>query len=65
MVNNQTEFSDKFTKEAQKIELKYKKFQGELIVEGYSELKNLYLKNVKNIDKITLKDLPQLQECII
>jgi hypothetical protein len=65
MVNNQKEFNEKYPKEIKKIEIKRKKFAGQLVVEDYPELENLNFKEVISIDKITLKDLPQLQECAI
>ena len=68
MVNNQIEFNEKYNnnKEVEEIEIKRNRnFQGELVIEDYSELKKLYLRNIRSIEKITLKNLPQLQECTI
>lgn len=65
MVNNQNEFNKEYSKEIEEIELENKDFEGQLIIEGYSELKDLYLRVMKSIDKITLKNLTQLQECTI
>jgi hypothetical protein len=67
MVNNQNDFNEKYNcKEVKEIEIRRNRnFQGELIIENYSELENLNLKDVKNVDKIILKDLPRLRECAI
>lgn len=66
MVNNQKEFNENFSKETKEIKLKHKtKFQGQLVIEDYSELEKIYLRDIKNIEKIELKNLPQLQECTI
>jgi hypothetical protein len=67
MVNNQEWFDNNHQnkKEVKEIELKYKKFQGQLIVENYPELEKLHLQNIKNIDKIVLKNLENLEECTI
>jgi len=67
MVNNQNEFNEKYNnKEIKEIEIKRNRnFQGELVIEDYLELKSLNLRDVKSIEKITLKNLPQLQECAI
>jgi hypothetical protein len=66
MVKNQIEFNEKCPKESKEIEIENKKsFEGQLIVEDYPELRELYLHSVKNIEKITLKNLTQLQECTI
>jgi hypothetical protein len=66
MVNNQNEFNKKYSKEVKKIEVKRNRnFQGRLVVEDYSELEILNLRDVRSIDKIILKNLPQLQECTI
>ncbi|CAI2161631.1 15281_t:CDS:2 [Funneliformis geosporum] len=61
MVNNQNEFNEKFSnKKVKQIEsLHNRSFQGELIIEDYSELKILNLREVTNIDKIILKNLPK------
>jgi len=67
MVNNQEQFNEKYpNKETKEIEItRNRNFQGELIVEDYSELKTLNLREVKNIDKVILKNLVKLQECTI
>ncbi|CAG8504554.1 9730_t:CDS:2 [Ambispora gerdemannii] len=66
MVKNQNEFNEKFNdKEIDEIEIKRKKFEGQLIIKDYSKLEEIYLYNVSSIDKITLKDLPQLEKCTI
>jgi len=67
MVNNQIEFNEKFSnKEIKEIEItRNRNFQGELILEDYSELEKLNLRDVKTIDKIILKNLLRLQECTI
>ena len=68
MVNNQIEFNNKyFDKEIIKeikIEDEYD-FEGQLFVADYLNLEKLYLHDVDRIEKITLKNLPQLQECTI
>lgn len=65
-INNQEEFNTKYGKEIKEIEIKRNRnFKGELVIENYSELWKLSLREVKNIDKVTLKNLPQLQECTI
>jgi len=67
MVNNQKEFNEKYnSKEIKEIEIKRNRnFQGELTIEDYLELKNLNLRDVKSINKITLKNLFKLQGCTI
>ena len=67
MVNNQTEFNEKYNnKEVTEIELKYKtKFQGQLVIENYLELEKLCLQDVRSVDKVVLKNLTKLQECTI
>ena len=66
MVNNQTEFNEKYPKELKKIEIKRNRnFQGELVIEDYPELENLNLRDIRSIEKVTLKNLPQLQDCTI
>ncbi|WNE41189.1 MAG: hypothetical protein mread185_000646 [Mycoplasmataceae bacterium] len=57
------EYSNK--EETKKIEFKRKNFQGQLVIESYPNLKELYLLNNKNMDKIILRNLEQLQECEI
>ena len=66
MVNNQIEFNNKYPKEVKEITIKrYRNFQGQLVIENYSELEKLNLRDIRSIDKITLKNLVQLQECTI
>ncbi|WNE39999.1 MAG: Chromosome partition protein Smc [Mycoplasmataceae bacterium] len=66
MVSNQIEFDNKYSKTIKVIRIRDENnFQGQLIVESYSNLEKLYLRDVKNVDKIVLKDLIQLQECTI
>ncbi|CAG8685255.1 8185_t:CDS:2, partial [Ambispora leptoticha] len=40
-------------------------FKGQLVIEEYSKLEKLYLRSIKSVDKIILKNLIQLQECTI
>jgi hypothetical protein len=61
MVNNQTEFNEKYPKETKEIRIKNKDFQGQLIIEDYLKLEKLYLRDIENIEKIILKNLPQLK----
>jgi len=66
MVNNQTEFNNKFNnKEVKEIKIEDEDFGGQLVIEDYPDLEKLRLKEVDNIDKIILKNLTQLQECTI
>jgi hypothetical protein len=66
MKYDQKWFNDKYpNKKEREIKLKYEDFQGQLIVKDYLQLEKLHLRNVENIDKIILKDLPQLQNCTI
>lgn len=67
MVNNQTEFNEKFSnKELKEVEIKRNRsFQGELTIENYPDLEKLNLRDIKIIDKVILKKLPQLQEVAI
>ncbi|MCE8162850.1 MAG: leucine-rich repeat domain-containing protein [Candidatus Moeniiplasma glomeromycotorum] len=66
MVNNQTEFNEKYSKELNKIELRRKrKFTGQLVVENYLELENLSLREIRSIDKLSLKNLPQVKQCTV
>jgi len=65
MVNNQTEFDNKYPKEVKEIKLKRKEFTGQLVIEDYSELENLSLRDVKSVDQLILKNLTKLQECTI
>jgi len=69
MVNNQIEFNNTYfnNKEIIKeIKIETEDFEEEqLVIEGYPNLEKLYLYDIQEINKITLKDLPQLQECTI
>jgi hypothetical protein len=67
MVNNQKQFNEKYNdKEVKELEItRNRNFQGELIIENYSELEKLNLREVKSIEKIILKDLPNLKDCAI
>ena len=66
MVSNQIEFNEKNPKELKKIEIRRNRnFQGSLVVEDYPELENLNLRDIRSIEKLTLKNLSQLQECTI
>ena len=67
MVNNQTEFNNKYkTKEVKEIKIKDEyDFQGQLVITDYSNLEKLYLHDIDSVDKVTLKNLPQLQKCTI
>jgi len=67
MVNNQIEFNEKYNnKEVTEIEIRRSRnFQGELVIEDYSELEKLNLRDIRSIDKVILKNLTQLQECTI
>ena len=68
MVKNQIEFNEKHPKEKKEKTIRIrdeKNFKGQLVVENYPNLKKLYLRGVKCVDKLILKDLTQLQECFI
>lgn len=65
MVSNQNEFNNEYSKEIKEIEVEYEDFTGELVIEGYSNLEKLYLRDVDSINKIVLKNLLQLQLCDI
>ena len=66
MVSNQSQFNNVRPKETKKIEIRRNRnFQGDLLVENYLELEILNLPDIRSIDKITLKNLSQLQECTI
>jgi hypothetical protein len=65
MANNQAEFNKEYSKETEEIKIKDEDFEGQLVIENYSELKRLYLQEVDSISKITLRNLTQLQECTI
>jgi Leucine-rich repeat (LRR) protein len=66
MVSSQTEFNNKYSKEAKDIKLKNKDFkEKQLIVENYSSLERLYLRGIDSIDKVILSNLKQLEKCTI
>jgi len=66
MVNNQIEFNNEYNKEVTEIEITDEyDFEGQLIIENYPNLKSLYLRDIETIEKITLKNLGQLQECTV
>lgn len=67
MVNNQQEFNEQYhSKKTKEIEFKRSiDFQGSLVIEGYLELEKLELRDNESIDKVILRNLPQLQESII
>ncbi|RHZ35829.1 leucine-rich repeat domain-containing protein [endosymbiont GvMRE of Glomus versiforme] len=65
MKYNQEWFDKEYPKTAQKIKLTDENFQGQLIIESYLQLEKLHLQDIENINKVTLKNLPQLQECTI
>lgn len=63
-INSKDELSN--AKQEKEIEIeRNRNFKGQIVIEDYSELEKLYLRDVKKVDKITLKNLPQLQECTI
>jgi hypothetical protein len=62
---DQRQFDQKYPKTEEEIELKHKKFQGSLVIEGYPELEEIYLYDVRNIDEVILKNLPKLEACTI
>jgi len=68
MVNNQKEFNNAYKNKGKikeiKIEDEYD-FEGQLSVVDYLSLEKLYLHDIDRIDKVILKNLPQLQECTI
>lgn len=66
MVNNQTEFNEKYSKEIKEIKEENEDFEEQhLIIENYPNLEKVYLYDVQDIEKVILKNLPQLQECTI
>jgi uncharacterized pyridoxamine 5'-phosphate oxidase family protein len=65
MVNNQETFDKKYHKKRKEIEFEDKKFEGQLVIEDYPVLEFLYLQDIKNIDKVILRNLTQLQNCTI
>ena len=50
MVNNQEWFDREYNREEQVISLRFKKFQGQLIIENYPKLEKLQLLKVNSID---------------
>lgn len=58
-------FIESYPKTKKKIKVTDEDFQGQLIIEDYPELEEIYLHDVESIDKIVLKNLPQLQKCTI
>jgi len=68
MVNNQTEFNKKYPKDKKEKQIRIREennFQGQLVIEDYQDLEKLYLRGVKSVDKVTLRNLTRLQECTI
>lgn len=66
MVYNQTEFNKEYNnKEVKEIKIDCEDFEGQLVIEDYPNLETLSLKDSDVIEKITLKNLPQLQKCTI
>src|SRR4051812_20086722 len=68
MVKNQIEFNENHPKEKKEKQIKIREennFQGSLVIEDYSELEKLYLRGIKNIEEVVLKNLTQLQEITI
>jgi hypothetical protein len=66
MVNNQNKFNNEYNnKKLKNIEFRREEFQGQLVIEDYSELEHLNLRDIDSIDKVVLKNLLKLKECII
>src|SRR5438874_287472 len=65
MTNNQEWFNNECPKDIKKIKLQYEDFEGDFVVEDYSDLEKLYLLDLKSINKLTLKNLTNLQDCTI
>lgn len=66
MVNIQELFNEKKEKNKEQIKIRDENgVEGDLVIEDYPELKELYLRKVKSINRIVLKNLPQLQSCTI
>ena len=66
MVNNQNEFNNTYPKKTEEIEINYEEFEEkQLIIEDYSELEKLELREIDSIGEITLKNLTKLQKCTI
>jgi len=63
-ISNKDELNN--AKQAKEITIeRNRNFKGQLVIEDYSELEKLYLRDVRQVDKITLKNLARLQECTI
>jgi len=45
--------------------MKYGEFQEQLSIENYPQLEKLHLRSVESVDKVIIKNLPQLEECTI
>ncbi|CAG8438034.1 5992_t:CDS:10 [Scutellospora calospora] len=55
-----------YPKAEKKIKLTGEDFkERQIVIEDYPELEKLYLRDIKSIDKVTLKNLPQLQEYLV
>ena len=67
MVNNQKEFNEKYpNKEIKEIEIKRNRnFHGQLVIEDYSKLESLNLRDIRSIGKVVLRNLGELKECTI
>jgi len=68
MVKTQIEFNKKYSKkeEVKEIEIRTEDFEEQqLDIEDYPNLEKLYLHDVQEIEKITLRSLTKLQECTI
>src|SRR4051794_23366634 len=66
MVNDQIGFNNTYSsQQIKEVNLRRKRFTGELIIKDYSELEVLNLREIRKIDKLVLKNLTQLQEVII
>ena len=60
MVRNQEWFDRNYPRERNKVDfgdLGYESFEGNLCIENYPELREIYLFRVNSIDKINLKNL--------
>jgi hypothetical protein len=67
MVNNQVDFNNEYSKEEiEEIKIEDEEFEeNHLIIENYSELKNLSLSDNEGIEKIILRNLEKLEKCKI
>ena len=66
VISNQNEFNKEYPKEIKEIKMEDEEFEGQqLIIEDYPELKELYLNDNEDIEKIVLKNLERLKECKI